>query len=117
MTYKLFLDDFRSPAEAYLMTNDSVYLEEWIICKEYHKFIDCIEQNGLPELVSFDHDLSVEMYSGKFPYSEMKVKSGWHCAVWLVDYCKTNNRTLPEFRIHTANKLGCENIKEVLDKF
>lgn len=118
MNYNLFLDDFRKPEEAYQMTNNKDYLEkDWIICKKYQKFVDCIEQNGLPELFSFDHDLSAKMYSGKIPYSEMKVKSGWHCAVWLIDYCKKNNLQLPAWKIHTVNKLGYENIKAVLEKF
>lgn len=117
MLYKLFLDDFRLPSEAYEMTNDPVYKEEWIICKKYKKFIECIEKNGLPEMISFDHDLSAIMYSGRIPYSEMKVKSGYHCAVWLVEYCKINNLPLPEWRIHTVNKLGCENIKKVLEEY
>lgn len=117
MTYKLFLDDFRKPEEAYKMTNDPVYLEEWIICKKYQKFIDCIEEKGLPEIISFDHDLSARMYSGRISYREMKVKSGYHCAIWLIEYCKENQLPLPEYKIHTVNKLGYENILKILESF
>ena len=55
---RLFLDDLREPVDAYTYTHNKVYLEEWDVVKHYTEFTEYIEKNGIPDIVSFDHDLS-----------------------------------------------------------
>ena len=43
---KLFLDDIRKPPDV-----------DWFIVRNYNQFIDWIDKNGLPDIISFDHDL------------------------------------------------------------
>lgn len=72
--------------------------------KSYLEFTDFILKNGLPEFISFDHDLGEE-------------KTGYDCAKWLVEYCMNNKFPLPEFFVHSQNPVGKENIQRLLDNF
>ena len=48
---KLYLDDVRIPQT-----------EGWEIVRNYDDFVKWIEENGLPDIVSFDHDLAEVHY-------------------------------------------------------
>lgn len=110
---RLFLDDLRMPIDCisymHLRTaHYELYKEEWIIVRNYSDFIFWIEKNGLPDLISFDHDLGDE-YEGH--------PSGMECAKWLVEYCLDNQLKLPGWLVHSANPAGTENIKGLLTSF
>lgn len=111
---KLFLDDTRFPAECpsymYLRIKDvSIYTEkDWIIVRNYNQFVDYITKNGLPDLISFDHDLGEE---------GTNEKTGKDCAKWLVEYCLDNDKKLPQFLVHSINPVGYLNIKNYLESF
>ena len=63
---KLFLDDIRIPKDAInlIPTNfNRFYWEnDWDIVRNYDEFVLHIEMNGVPEFVSFDHDLGEISY-------------------------------------------------------
>jgi hypothetical protein len=85
----LFLDDCREPIDCskymYITGVDCrVYHENWSIVRSYDQFIEWINQNGLPNLISFDHDLG-DVKDNDYEYT------GMDCAKWLVDYCLDNN--------------------------
>lgn len=120
----LFLDDIRQP---YQVGNYILPIElrvhyrklEWIIVRNYEEFIAHITENGLPELVSFDHDLADIHYDPStwtegFEYQE---KTGYNCAKWLVDYCLDNNLKLPTYMVHSMNPIGKERINNLLENF
>lgn len=88
----LFLDDLRPAPEGF----ERVY--------SYKEFIMLITENGLPDFISFDHDLGLE-------------KTGYDCAKWLVEYCLDKNLMLPEFAVHSQNPVGKENIECLLENF
>jgi hypothetical protein len=61
MKYNLFLDDVRHPYDciSYMKGNEGIYSKwEWVIVKNYEEFISAITERGIPEFISFDHDLS-----------------------------------------------------------
>lgn len=59
MTYNLFLDDLRKPKQAYDYTKNKIYLNlNWVIARTYKEFRDILINRGLPQVVSFDFDLS-----------------------------------------------------------
>lgn len=60
MGYNLFLDDTRVPIDCLqYMPNPSLYKNlKWEICRNYDEFVRKIEAGGMPDLISFDHDLS-----------------------------------------------------------
>jgi hypothetical protein len=90
---KLYLDDIRIPKT-----------KGWDIVRSYDEFVKWIEKNGLPDEVSFDHDLGEE-----------GTKTGYDAAKWLVQYCYSNTLPfLPEFNVHSANPVGKANIESYL---
>jgi len=130
--YNLFLDDVREPWEAgnYMLPVDvrKFYrLNKWKIVRNYQEFVDIIIEKGIPELVSFDHDLADEHYAPQEIWDnpiavqarmeDFKEKTGYDAAKWLVDHCIEKKVNLPKFLIHSMNPVGAENIKNYLDNF
>ena len=133
MTYNLFLDDIRMaydvadyilPIELRIMYR----VEDWVIVRSYNKFLKYIKKNGLPNKISFDHDLADEHYAPKeiWKYPEkvreriskgFKEKTGYDCAKWLVEYCQEKGLILPKYYCHSMNPVGKENILNLLDNF
>ena len=114
----LFLDDCRNPET---VTWLPLPLENvfWIVVRNYDEFVDYIETKGVPEVVSFDHDLAHEHYDALFEkpiqhvssYDNFEEKTGYHCAKYLVEYCVENKTDIPkEIYIHTMNPIGREKI-------
>ena len=125
MSYNLFLDDFRHPYDAFNITKDPVFTQlKWEIVRSHNQFVKFIEkkfkEGVFPDLIAFDHDLDDAHYdhlTSDFPYDEMKEKTGFHSAKWLVDFCIDNNLKLPKYIVHSMNPGGRENIKGLLSNF
>lgn len=107
MTYKLFLDDYRDPPKG-----------DWVIVRSYEQFCAVIEKQGLPEVISFDHDLSDEHYFSSLgfgiEYDKYLEKTGYDCAKWLIQYCFSRALKLPSWRVHSMNPVGADNILNLL---
>lgn len=122
MSYKLFLDDERWPQQVKWVP---MPLGPWAVVRDYQAFVRHIERNGLPEFISFDHDLTFEHYAGvsdalkshKIDYSKLKERTGYACAQWLVNYCLDKNAKLPDYQVHSMNPVGAENIRSLLEQF
>ena len=124
MSYNLFLDDYRVPEEVFAYTNNEIYVNKhWKIIRNYDQFVDYIQRNGLPNVISFDHDLADTHYGAQDGldqdyYNNCNEKTGYHCAKWLIDYCLDNNKKLPQFiLIHSMNIVGGENIKSLFNSY
>lgn len=121
MIYHLFLDDLRNPDVCSEYTKNPIYDEvEWEIVRNYDQFVAFITANGLPKIVSFDHDLAEahyheSMYKGGKVYMEYiettSEKTGYDCVKWMIDYCLDNKTTFPIWYIHSMNPAGSENMK------
>lgn len=114
-SYRLFLDDIRMPEDCltYMQRRNfslEIYKETWLIARNYEEFVSCIDENGLPEMISFDHDLGEKE-------SEEYGKTGLDCAKWLVDYCLDKKMKLPKYIVHSMNPVGVENIEGLLKSF
>lgn len=113
----LFLDDIRYPIDVYRYTKQDIYLrKDWHIARNYEQFVNRILGNGLPEMISFDHDLADEHYWNNDAGSFVE-KTGYDCAKWLIDYCMDNDLDLPEFYCHSMNPVGKGNIESLLKNF
>lgn len=88
----LYLDDLRPTPEGF----ERVY--------NFEEFVAFISQNGMPDFISFDHDLGLG-------------KTSFDCAKYLVEYSLDNQATLPEFTVHSQNPVGKENIEKLLANF
>ena len=134
MEYNLFLDDNFTPQQiadlpkTTTVNKDKYRKFDWIVVKTYDEFVKTIQEKGLPEYVSFDHDLDPEHYSFiyndenwsksnddiKIDYSQFKVKTGWHAAKWLIKYCDKEKQDLPICLVHSQNPIGSKNIVDLI---
>jgi hypothetical protein len=130
----LFLDDYRRPDDCLKYMHMRIGAENliydspnWFTVKHYPAFVQYIEKNGLPDLISFDHDLAdghyhQNMQEGNINYQTEDFandmhKTGYHCALWLTNYCMDKQLPLPKFLVHSMNPVGTENIKALLENF
>ena len=118
--FKLFLDDMRIPSQAFLYTANPMYLDsDWVIVRSYDEFVDIIKERGIPDVLSFDHDLADEHYGthenlDEIEYLLYEEKTGYHCAKWLIEYCIDNKLTIsPKVYIHSMNFAGSKNIESL----
>jgi hypothetical protein len=128
---KLFLDDIRNPKDAINLIpsqfNKFYWGSDWDVVKNYDEFVQYVDINGVPEFVSFDHDLADFHYEfktedyEKMSEEEMVIKfgsmekTGLDCAKFLVEYCVSESISLPEYLVHSANPTGKENIEKFLE--
>ena len=95
-----------------------IYIEEsWVIVRNYQEFTKEITERGLPEFVSFDHDLADVHYHDCKEYFEYQEETGLDCAEWLVKYCREKDLELPECAVHSMNPVGTEKIIRTLEEF
>ena len=108
MKQLLWLDDIRNPFVGdWLMQYAPQFTCDegevtWV--KSYDEFTKWIIENGLPDMIAFDHDLGTD-------------KSGLDCTKWLVDYCMDNDMDLPQWTIQSANPVGADNINGMLNGY
>ena len=117
----IFLDDNRLPLEISWVDFDYC-AANWVIVRNYTDFVSEIEKGDF-EIISFDHDLDrtstfecIRCNSSQEPfnYSKVSEKTGYHCALFLKEFCEKNNKTLPSYLIHSLNTKGRDNIINVL---
>jgi hypothetical protein len=93
--YKLYIDDLRSPKDTTM-----------IVVRSSIDAIDYVKENGIPNYISFDHDLGYNDTSMNFVH-------------WFVDYLLDNRQLkLPDdfdFNVHSANPVGSDNIKGLMN--
>jgi hypothetical protein len=97
MTYHLFIDDERFPPD------DG---KNWNIVRTSDEAIGCVIMCGVPEFVSYDHDLGGDDTSMKFIW-------------WMIDaYLDGKIDGFPvNYTVHSQNPVGARNIRELLDAF
>lgn len=127
----LFLDDIRNPKDAVQYMHPRIGEEadlygslEWNVVRDFRQFVDWVEEYGLPELVSFDHDLADEHYevvcacgsNEDFP-EHFNEKTGLDCAKWLVGYHIKHGGEFPKVLVHSMNPYGSERIHSYIDQY
>jgi len=116
MTYKLFLDDYRSPQQVPAILKVAP-ANEWIVVRSYDQAVDCILQNGMPDFISFDHDLNDDHYA--YP-NKTHEKTGMTFARWFIDWIIDNDIVVPDhfdYYVHSMNPHGAENIRSIMASF
>ena len=105
----LFLDDVRVPKSPDVQ-----------LVRSYGEFVDYLKKNGVPDLISFDHDLAMEHYplgenraGQKVPYSSYRQETGLHCAQYVVE----NRLPLRHWAVHSSNVQGRINIERELRRY
>lgn len=106
----LWLDDSRNPLENDWLVFSPIGRNvdvSWVT--SYDEFVNWITNNGLPDGISFDHDLG--------DVTDIGEKTGYDCAKFLVDYCIEHKDNLPEYAIQSSNPAGRENIDMLLKNY
>ena len=122
MKSALYLDDNRTPTE-----NIPGYYP-WVIVRNYDEFVKWIDENGVPDLVSFDHDLAEEHMNDYYKqlmnegfqhpnYGQYKEKTGLDCAKYLVTHCEKNNVPIKSCAVHSHNPVGSYNIQSFINGY
>ena len=94
MKWKLYIDDERNPKS-----------EGWYIARSVQSAKNLVTEYGMPSYISFDHDLGGDETSMQF------IK-------WLVDEVLDGKLSFPEgfeYNVHSANPVGAENIKSLMN--
>lgn len=115
MKYYIFLDDERMPWDVTWHPIRRDY--HYNIIRSYKEFIGHIIAFGLPEYISFDHDLADQHYghglnNDEIPYDRYSEKTGYDCAKWLVNFCIDRGLKFPDYDVHSMNPVGRTNIIE-----
>ena len=127
MGYNLFLDDVRSPYRdmGYMKYRGvvGVYQDiEWVIIRNFEEFKEAIDTNGIPNIISYDHDLGDEqyhpsMYEGQEAYeavaTQFTEKTGKECVEYLIS--KLEGSPHPRYIIHSQNPVGVQRIEQVIE--
>jgi hypothetical protein len=115
MKKALYLDDIRTPIE----TLEGYH--PWSIVRNYEEFVKHIEVNGIPDLISFDHDLADEHMADywdkqargvkNISYEKFKEKTGVDCLNWLIEHVLDRKEVSPFIVwVHSHNPMGAANI-------
>jgi hypothetical protein len=118
----LYLDDTRTP------TTTIPGYEPWHVVRNYHEFVAWITEHGVPDLISFDHDLADEHMNDYFSqvalngfqyptYENYQEKTGLDCARWLAEHIEANNLQLKSVSVHSHNPVGATNIQSYINGF
>jgi hypothetical protein len=126
--YNLFIDDIRSPRDAFLQKELAYLTEyskipenEWVVVRNYDDFVKTVEKQGTPSAVSFDQDLCMEHMRyyinflknpGYYEWENFKNECGIHCAKYLKDKL-TPDSDIKVF-VHSANLEGSAIIREIM---
>lgn len=88
----IYLDDKRTPVS-----------DAWTVIRTPDDFKAYIRKYGLPDAISFDHDLGAE-------------ETGKDCAYWLCEWCIENDKPLDVVTLytHSANPPGRKRIRSTL---
>ena len=122
MKKALYLDDVRTPTETL------PGYEPWNVVRNYDEFTKWIIENGIPDLISFDHDLGEEhmndyysqfaKYGYQMPdYASYKEKTGLDCAKFVTTYSQKMNIPLKQCVVHSANPIGARNIHSYINGY
>ena len=103
--HKLFLDDLRTVEMVY---NPSLSLG-FNIVRSYADFVRYIQTNGLPDFISFDNDLGLDV-------NGLLAPDGLATAKWLVYESELDLRNLT-FKVHSANPVAAEQIRGLLTNY
>lgn len=116
---KLFLDDQRTPEECVGEIYDT---GNWDLVGDFDEFQAYIMERGVPDVISFDHDLADDHYDIDWwdVYKEgllapTTFRTGLDCIKWLRSFCLESNSPMPECLVHSMNPVGREAITDYIE--
>lgn len=92
MTYKLYIDDIRSPKEP----------ESWVVVRSVQQAKSYMNLAGCPKYISFDHDLGEDETAIEIVNWMILRDMDWGGTFIPKDF---------DFNVHSANPIGASNIR------
>lgn len=111
MTYSLFIDDERDPIDVAWGTwqeRELYRTGDWLIARNWTEVLELVITFGMPNLISFDHDLGDNTLNG------------YEIAKRLCDLIMDAKYELSSdfrFLVHSKNPVGAENIRCYMENF
>lgn len=102
MSYRLYLDDLRTPVD-----------ESFVVVRSFDEAVRFVLEKGMPEFISFDHDLGADKNGWLLP-------TGYDFAKWLASSDMDGTIKIPEnfsFKVHSQNPVGAKNIQAYMDNY
>ena len=96
-SWKLFIDDERSPEYVFSDPNSEGEGKGWTIARTSASAIALVKEKGMPQMIAFDHDLGTDDTSVVF-------------LKWLIDMALEKGLPPPKYSIHSQNPVGRNNI-------
>jgi hypothetical protein len=111
----LYLDDVRDPKDG----------KPWVVARTAEQAKNLILQNGMPDFISFDHDLGYTLpendTNGIFMVGpEKSEETGYDFAKWLIEQDQNGKTTFSDnfgFFVHSANPIGAKNIQNIIESY
>lgn len=103
---KLFLDDLRVPRDIYknLDTDNG----DWIVVRSFHEAAKFVQDNGVPDVISFDNDLGENQLEG-YDFAKLLVEGDQRGLFTLHKQFS--------WHVHSANVLAWGNINGLLENY
>ena len=102
--YKIFLDDLRTVEMVYGPGRDS----EFEIVRNVDDFKKMVEERGVPDYISFDHDLGLR--------DNGETMDAYEVVKWMVFDKEYDLRNM-EFFVHSANPLALGKISSLINNW
>jgi len=109
-TINLFLDDIRVPDMSHNSKKGLGSNLKWVIVRDFFEFVDFVENNfDNINVISFDHDLACVKDDVEY--------TGKSAVDWLINFCLDNDKTLPNWYVHSDNTSGKRNMISALTNY
>lgn len=109
-TINLFLDDIRTPNMSHNSKKGLGPNLKWVIVRDFFEFVDFVENNfDNINVISFDHDLACVKDDVEY--------TGKSAVDWLINFCLDNDKTLPNWYVHSDNTSGKRNMISALTNY
>jgi hypothetical protein len=109
-TINLFLDDIRIPNMSHNSEKGLGPNLKWVIVRDFFEFVNFVEKNfDNINLISFDHDLACVKDDVEY--------TGKSAVDWLINFCLDNDKTLPNWYVHSDNTSGKRNMISALTNY
>lgn len=91
--YSMYIDDVRNPPPG-----------DWVVVRSSNEALECVQKNGMPAFISFDHDLGGD--DTTMVFLRMLAKE------LLFNYSNP-----PKYIVHSSNPVGKLNIISFMDSW
>lgn len=110
MTWQLYLDDLRNPADTYTGAVPELAPQTWIVARSSQEARKLVEKLGMPMRMSLDHDLGI-CSNGK---GGMTTDITPTFLRWLANEYWDGCAMVPTYIVHSANPVGAKNIESFM---